>query len=86
MVVSMMETPPMPDDLMTAAAACVFFGGSERPLNPATLYRGVQQGRFPPPIHIGPNTARWLRTEFEDAKKKMMDERGTVQLLRRGPM
>ena len=36
----------MNDDLLDLAAACRFFGGS-RPIHPATLYRGISQGRFP---------------------------------------
>ena len=77
----------MPNDLITAAAACEFFGGKDRPLNPSTLYRGIQQGRFPKPIHIGPNTARWMLSECEEARKRMMEERNTssVPVRRRGP-
>src|SRR5271157_1316523 len=37
-----------------------FFGGS-RPIDPSTLYRGIRAGRYPAPIHIGPNASRWLR-------------------------
>jgi hypothetical protein len=33
-------------DLLDRAAACRFFGGT-RPINPATLYRGIRQGRYP---------------------------------------
>jgi len=49
-------------DLLDKAEACRFFGGS-KPLNPATLYRGIRQGRFPKPVKVGPGTSRWLRTE-----------------------
>ena len=51
-------------DLLDKAGACRFFGGS-KPLNPATLYRGIRQGRFPRPVKVGPGTSRWLRAECE---------------------
>jgi predicted DNA-binding transcriptional regulator AlpA len=51
-------------DLLDKAGACRFFGGS-KPLNPATLYRGIRQGRFPKPVKVGPGTSRWLRVECE---------------------
>src|SRR5262245_59594603 len=68
--------PPTPEDqlgpgggctsqdieLMDIAAVCAFFGGS-RPLNPATIYRGVAEGRYPQPIKVGKNSNRWLRGE-----------------------
>ena len=51
-------------DLLDKAGACRFFGGS-KPLNPATLSRGIRQGRFPKPVKVGPGTSRWLRVECE---------------------
>jgi predicted DNA-binding transcriptional regulator AlpA len=68
--------PPTPEDqlgpgggctsqdieLMDIAAVCAFFGGS-RPLNPATIYRVVAEGRYPQPIKVGKNSNRWLRSE-----------------------
>jgi hypothetical protein len=38
-------------DLLDRAAVCRFFGGT-RPLNPATLYRGIRKGRFPAPGRV----------------------------------
>ena len=49
------------EEMMTVAETCRFFGG-DRPLNPATLYRGVKAGRFPPPVRIG-GGSRWRRSE-----------------------
>lgn len=49
-------------DLMDKDETCRFFGGN-RPINAATLYRGVQAGRYPKPVKVGPNTSRWLRSE-----------------------
>lgn len=31
----------------------------------ATVYRWVQFGDFPPPVKLGGNTSRWLRTDVE---------------------
>jgi hypothetical protein len=36
----------MQSDLLDRDATCRFFGGT-RPINPATLYRGVRKGRYP---------------------------------------
>ena len=40
------------DERLDVRAACEFIGGS-RPINPATLYRGIQRGDFPRPIKVG---------------------------------
>jgi predicted DNA-binding transcriptional regulator AlpA len=42
------ETP----QLLTMRDVCALFGGS-RPIDPATLYRGIRAGRYPAPIKIG---------------------------------
>lgn len=49
-------------ELLDIAGVCAFFGGS-RPLNAATIYRGVAEGRYPQPIKVGKNSNRWLRSE-----------------------
>jgi predicted DNA-binding transcriptional regulator AlpA len=51
------------DDLLDIKAACQFLGGS-RAINRVTLYRGIQDGRFPKPVKIG-SLSRWLRTELQ---------------------
>ena len=53
----------MDEELLDADAACRFIGGS-RPINPATLYRGIRAGRYPKPIKISPNMARWRKSEL----------------------
>ena len=63
------------DEMMTQAATCKFFGG-DRPIHPSTLYRGIAAGRFPEQVHIGPNTSRWLRSENEEARKRLIAQRG----------
>jgi predicted DNA-binding transcriptional regulator AlpA len=60
--------------LLDRTAACKFFGGT-RPLNPATLYRGIRQGRYPRPVKIGPGSSRWLRNECEAALQALVDGR-----------
>jgi predicted DNA-binding transcriptional regulator AlpA len=62
------------DDMMTLAAACAFFGG-DRPLNPSTLYRGIKAQRYPPPVRVGPNSSRWLRSECHAARRKLIEAR-----------
>ena len=39
-------------DLWDRREVCRFFGGS-KPLDPATIYRGIRQGRFPLPVKVG---------------------------------
>jgi predicted DNA-binding transcriptional regulator AlpA len=58
-------------DLLDLRATCALIGGS-KPIHPATLYRGVRKGRYPKPIHIGPGSSRWLRTEIEAVLKAMI--------------
>lgn len=60
-------------NLLDKVEVCRFFGGT-RPLNPATLYRGIRKGRFPVPIKIG-GVSRWLRTECEAALAQMAEGR-----------
>jgi hypothetical protein len=36
-----------------------FFGGT-KPLNSATIYRGIAEGRYPRPVRVSPNANRWL--------------------------
>jgi len=52
---------------------CRYFGGSKA-INPATLYRGIRQGRYPKPVKVG-GSSRWLRTECETALQAMVDGR-----------
>jgi predicted DNA-binding transcriptional regulator AlpA len=62
--------------LLDRDAACRFFGGT-RPINAATLYRGIRKGRYPKPVHVGPGSSRWLREECEAALKAFVEERRT---------
>jgi predicted DNA-binding transcriptional regulator AlpA len=59
------------EPLLDIEAVCAYFGGS-RPINPATLYRGIRKGRYPAPIKIGPGSSRWLWNECEAALQAMI--------------
>jgi predicted DNA-binding transcriptional regulator AlpA len=61
-------------DLLDAKAACKLIGGS-RPINPATLWRGVKSGFYPKPIKVSPNANRWLRSELVTAIERRAAER-----------
>ena len=61
-------------NLLDKVAVCQFFGGT-RPLNAATLYRGIRKGRFPKPVKVGPGSSRWLRAECEAALQAMAEGR-----------
>jgi hypothetical protein len=61
-------------DLMDRATVLIFFGGT-KPINAATLYRGIRQGRYPAPVKVGPGSSRWLREECETALRSMVEGR-----------
>lgn len=60
-------------DLLTVDQVCEFFGG----ITPAGLYKGIKAKRYPKPIKIGPQTARWLRTECVDTLHRLAEQRTT---------
>jgi predicted DNA-binding transcriptional regulator AlpA len=64
----------MHDELLDVYEACRFLGGS-RPINPATLWRGVKSGRFAKPIKIGVQAVRWRRSELAADIERMAAER-----------
>jgi predicted DNA-binding transcriptional regulator AlpA len=63
------------DDMMALKATCQFFGGVDRPIHYSTLYRGIAAGRYPKPVHIGPNSVRWLRSECRKARQTLIAAR-----------
>jgi predicted DNA-binding transcriptional regulator AlpA len=63
----------LPWDLLDKQAVCRMFGGS-RPINVATLYRGIRKGIYPKAVKVG-GSSRWLRTECEAALRQMVDGR-----------
>lgn len=58
-------------ELLARPEVCRLFGGT-RPINAATLYRGIKVGKFPRPVKIGPGSSRWLRQECEAALAAMV--------------
>ena len=64
----------MNDHLLDRREACYFFGGS-KPIDASTLYRGIREGRYPPPVKVGPGSSRWLRSECEAALQRMVEGR-----------
>ena len=62
------------DSLCDVREACRVLGGS-KPINPATLYRGVKQGRYPAPIKIGPQLSRWILSELLDVRAAAVRQR-----------
>jgi len=63
----------MDNDVFDMKAMCIFWGGS-KPVNPATIYRGIKRGDIPPPMKIG-QVARWLRSENEKARARLLSDR-----------
>ncbi|MGY4366665.1 putative DNA-binding transcriptional regulator AlpA [Bradyrhizobium sp. LB1.3] len=51
-------------DLIDAREACAIIGGS-KPISRSTFYHGIAAGRYPPPVHVAPHTARWPKQEIE---------------------
>ena len=42
-----------------------------------TIYGWVKAGRFPPPVHLGPRTVGWIRSEFDAwVQNRLAEERG----------
>lgn len=70
-----MRTEDQDIELVDAKEACRILGGS-RPLNHATLYRGIADGRFPRPVKLGRGTSRWVRAELIAAIRAGMAARG----------
>jgi hypothetical protein len=60
-------------DLITIGAACRLIGGDEKPIHPATYYRGVAAGRYPAPVRVSPNVARISKTELLAAIERLME-------------
>jgi len=65
------------NDMMSLEATLRFLGG-DKPIHYSTLYRGIAAGRYPKPIHIGPNTVGARR--MRGGKKE--DDGGARRVLR----
>ena len=60
--------------LLDRDEVCRWFGGS-KPIDPATLYRGIRKGRYPAPVKVGPGSSRWLLAECQVALQAMVEGR-----------
>ena len=60
--------------LLDRPAVCRFFGGT-KPIDAATLYRGIRLGRYPKPVKVSPGMSRWLRSECESALQVLVEGR-----------
>ena len=67
------STNPNTDQLIDIREACRFWGGN-KPLNPATLYRQISQGKHPKPVKIG-GLSRWSLLELCTERQRRMDAR-----------
>ena len=58
--------------LGTIGAACQMVGG-DKPISPASYYRGVKRGLYPAPVRVGPNISR-VDLEVLSAKLRALVE------------
>jgi predicted DNA-binding transcriptional regulator AlpA len=61
----------MQEELLRKREVCHRLGG----IHPATLHRGIRQGRYPKPVKVGPGSSRWLRSEIEACLRAMVEGR-----------
>jgi predicted DNA-binding transcriptional regulator AlpA len=52
-------------DLIDESSACRLLGGEDSPIHRSTLWRGVNSGRYPRPLKVGPGTNRWRLGELK---------------------
>jgi hypothetical protein len=65
--------PTVEDDgLYDLGFVCAWFGGN-KPLHVATIYRGMNEGRFPRPVRPSPNVNRWIGRELKAAKQAIVE-------------
>lgn len=60
------------DGLYDADFVRGFFGGN-KPIDRATLYRGIKAGRFSPPVHPSPGMSRWVGRDLRADKQRILD-------------
>ncbi|MER9893783.1 hypothetical protein NKJ40_17195 [Mesorhizobium sp. M0119] len=65
-----------PTDLVDEAGACRLIGGENTPIHRSSLWRGINAGRYPKPLKIGPGTNRWRVSELAAVLEKAAAERG----------
>ena len=52
------------DYLVNEAEACAIIGGRKTPIHRSTFWRGIESGRYPRAVKVGPNTNRWDRRKL----------------------
>jgi predicted DNA-binding transcriptional regulator AlpA len=62
------------DEVWAVETVCAFFGG-DKPLNKATLYRAIADGRIPRPINVSASLVRWLGSECRAALVRSIERR-----------
>jgi hypothetical protein len=62
------------DELITIKGACRLLGGNEKPIHPATYYRGVARGDFPAPVHPSPGISRVSKRAVLDLRARIIGE------------
>ena len=77
------DLPQVPMELWERATVLRFFGGV-KPLNVATLYRGIATGRYPEPVHVSGNAVRWIGAECRAALAQMIANRDGRKVRRTG--
>ncbi|MFP1631219.1 helix-turn-helix transcriptional regulator [Zhengella sp. ZM62] len=65
-------------ELVDETMACKIIGGTETPIHRSTLWRGINAGRFPKPLKIGPGTNRWRVSELVAFIERAAAERDEV--------
>ncbi len=73
MTQNMTADNPSDLELLDRDEVCRFFGGT-KPINPATLYRGISAGKYPLPVKDGARS-RWLKSECEAVLRRLIAER-----------
>jgi prophage regulatory protein len=62
-------------NLVDESTTCKLLGGENTPIHRSTLWRGINEGRFPPPLKIGRGTNRWLASEINKYLEKAAEAR-----------
>jgi hypothetical protein len=60
-------------ELTDIRGACRIIGGNDTPVSPATYYRGVKAGLYPPPFHPSPNISRVDARKMRAAVRALRD-------------
>jgi hypothetical protein len=58
------------DELLTVGETCAFIGGKTKPIDPATLYRGIKAGIWPPLFHPSPGISRAVKRQYAAARAR----------------